>query len=176
MLPDQLIQKPQCVSSSAPLTRRDHPTGNFRMPKAFQANHSDPDFLDLCTFVLKTFEFRMDSKIVCKPINLGDKSSSESLKATQTPSSLTGTDTFALSPPLRTSCLLLEGSLIYAKVPTYTHSKNLTLHFQHGPKAITVSLWHLIHFPNESRDDAWGKSRVVTGRASCLEEETRAAA
>lgn len=62
--PDQLIEKPQCVSFSAPLTRRDHPTGNFRMPKAFQASHSDPDFLDLCTFVLKTFEFRMDSKIV----------------------------------------------------------------------------------------------------------------
>lgn len=67
VLPDQLIQKPQFVSSSAPLTRRDHPTGNFRMPKAFQASHSDPDFLDLCTSVLKTFEFRMDFKIVHNP-------------------------------------------------------------------------------------------------------------
>lgn len=67
VLPGQIRQKPQYVSSSVPLAPREHPIGNFRMPKAVQASHFDPDFLDLCTFILKTFELRMDSKIVCNP-------------------------------------------------------------------------------------------------------------
>lgn len=67
VLPGQVRQKPQGVHSLVPLTHRDHPIGTFRVAKSAPASHFVSDYLDLCTFVLITFELRTDSKIVYNP-------------------------------------------------------------------------------------------------------------
>lgn len=71
VLPGQVRQKPQGVHSLALLTHRDRPIGTFRIAKSAQDGHFVPDYLDLSTFVLITFELRMDSKTVCNPQTWG---------------------------------------------------------------------------------------------------------